>query len=116
MKLFLYSLYLVLLCCSCSQSKTIDITEFSQKDTSNAILIDVRTPMEYAEGHIENAKNINWFDADFEKQIKFINKEQVVYLYCKAGGRSAKAQQKLLDLGYKKVVNLEGGYLAFIAK
>lgn len=116
MKLFFLSFTLLFLFFSCSQSKALHITEFSQKNTNNAILIDVRTPVEYAEGHLENAKNINWFDKNFEEQVKSLDKEETIYVYCKAGGRSAKAQQKLLDMGYKNVINLEGGYLAFIAK
>lgn len=116
MKLFFLSFTLLFLFFSCSQNKALHITEFSQKNTNNAILIDVRTPVEYAEGHLENAKNINWFDKNFEEQVKSLDKEETIYVYCKAGGRSAKAQQKLLDMGYKNVINLEGGYLAFIAK
>ncbi len=116
MKLFFLSFTLLFLFFSCSQNKALHITEFSQKNTNNAILIDVRTPVEYAEGHLENAKNINWFDKNFEEQVKSLDKEETIYVYCKAGGRSAKAQQKLLDMGYNNVINLEGGYLAFIAK
>ena len=116
MKLFFLSFTLLFLFFSCSQNKALHITEFSQKNTNNAILIDVRTPVEYAEGHLENAKNINWFDKNFEEQVKSLDKEETIYLYCKAGGRSAKAQQRLLDMGYKNVINLEGGYLAFIEK
>ncbi|WP_298484253.1 rhodanese-like domain-containing protein [uncultured Maribacter sp.] len=116
MKLFFLSFTLLFLFFSCSQNKALHITEFSRKNTNNAILIDVRTPIEYAEGHLENAKNINWFDKNFEEQVKSLDKEETIYVYCKAGGRSAKAQQKLLDMGYKNVINLEGGYLAFMAK
>ncbi|WP_299431370.1 rhodanese-like domain-containing protein [uncultured Maribacter sp.] len=116
MKLFFLSFTLLFLFFSCSQNKAIHITEFSQKNINNAILIDVRTPIEYAKGHLKNAKNINWFDKNFEEQVKSLDKEETIYLYCKAGGRSAKAQQRLLDMGYKNVINLEGGYLAFVAK
>ncbi|WP_298502073.1 rhodanese-like domain-containing protein [uncultured Maribacter sp.] len=105
--------FLLFLNLSCSQSKTIDITEFSQKDTKNALLVDVRTPGEYNNGHIENAININWFDDNFAEQFNNINKEKTIYLYCKVGGRSAKAQAKLSSLGYTNVINLDGGYDAY---
>lgn len=101
---------------SCSQNKTINITEFSQNDIKNALLVDVRTPGEYNDGHIENAININWFDKDFEEQFKAVSKEKTIYLYCKVGGRSGKAQEKLTALGYKKVINLDGGYDAYKMK
>ena len=89
------------------------ITEFSQKDIKNALLVDVRTPGEYNDGHIENAVNINWFDTDFVEQFREVSKDKTIYLYCKVGGRSGRAQTKLVALGYKKVINLEGGYDAF---
>lgn len=100
----------------CAQSKSKPITEFSQNDTKSGILVDVRTPEEYAAGHIDNALNVNWFDADFAKQFESINKEETIYVYCKKGGRSAKAAHLLDSLGYKKVIDLEGGYDAYSKK
>ena len=99
----------------CAQNKTIDITEVSQKDLISGIVVDVRTPEEYSAGHLDNALNINWYDSDFATQFDAISKDETVYVYCKKGGRSAKAQEKLFSLGFKKVVNLEGGYDAFMA-
>ena len=107
---------LFLLSMGCAQSKSKPITEFSQNDTKNGILLDVRTPEEYAAGHIDNALNINWYDSDFAKQLESIGKDETIYVYCKKGGRSAKAAQLLDSLGYKKVVDLEGGYDAYSNK
>ncbi|WP_425235920.1 rhodanese-like domain-containing protein [Ulvibacterium sp.] len=92
------------------QIKSKPITEFSQKDIKDGILIDVRTPNEFGMGHLENALNINWFDTGFQKHFDTIPKDRKMYLYCKKGGRSAKAQQLLDSLGYRNVVNLIGGY------
>lgn len=110
----IFSLFFYLFFISgCAQSKSKAITEFSQNDIDNGILVDVRTPEEYHAGHLDNALNINWFDEDFVDQFKDIEKEKTIYVYCKVGGRSAKAQEKLQALGYKKVINLEGGYDAW---
>ena len=79
-------------------------------------LVDVRTPEEYSEGHLDRAVNINWYEADFTDQFDKIDKNETIYVYCKAGGRSAMAQEKLNAIGFKKVVNLEGGYDAWKAK
>ncbi len=98
----------------CAQNKTIDITEVSQKDLNSGIIVDVRTPEEYKAGHLDNALNINWYDTDFAEQFDAISKDETLYVYCKKGGRSAKAQERLFSLGFEKVVNLEGGYDAFI--
>ncbi len=99
----------------CAQSNRKPITELSQNEINSVILIDVRTPQEYAEGHIDNAININWYGEDFVKQLDALNKDQTIYVYCKKGGRSAKAFKILDSLGYS-VVDLEGGYDAYLKK
>lgn len=92
------------------------ITELTPQDLENAVLIDVRTPEEYAEGHLENAININWYDENFIDQFKDIEKEKTVYVYCKKGGRSSSAAELLNTSGYKDVVDLLGGYDAYLEK
>lgn len=116
MKYFLLISSLFFFLVGCAQSKTKPITEVSQNEFNNVILVDVRTPEEYESGHIEKAININWFDSDFEKKFASISKDETIYVYCKAGGRSLKAQEKLKALGYLKVVNLEGGHDAYSKK
>ena len=70
MKKGLLTFLFLLLCTQCTQKKELLITEFSQKDIKNAVLIDVRTPEEYQAGHLEQAININWFDTDFQNQVE----------------------------------------------
>ena len=113
MKKIILLIIFALLFAQCRQNKAIDITELSQKDLKNAVLVDVRTPEEYSEGHLKHAVNINWFDEDFVQQTKILNKEKTIYLYCQKGGRSAKAAQLLDSLGYD-VVDLLGGYEAHL--
>lgn len=81
----------------------------------NAVLIDVRTPEEFSIEKIEKAININWNNSNFETEIEKINKNKAVFLYCKAGSRSSQAAQKLKELGFLKVYNLEGGILKWNA-
>lgn len=77
-------------------------------------LIDVRTPKEFGEGTIAHAKNVNFFDSDFEAQMTaVVDKEKAVYLFCRSGRRSANAAKKLKALGFKEVYDLKGGYLAW---
>lgn len=80
------------------------------------VLIDVRTPEEFASGHLENAVNMNYFDSDFDVQLKTLDKNKTVYLYCKSGRRSANAAEKLEDMGFVKIYDLEGGILSWQAK
>ncbi|MCG2461738.1 rhodanese-like domain-containing protein [Flavobacteriaceae bacterium F89] len=89
------------------------ITDYSGKELKNGILLDVRTPEEFQEGHLDRALNINWYDSDFAEQIQRLDKEKTIYVYCKLGGRSAKASKVLDSLGFKNVVDLTGGYDTF---
>ena len=116
MKFYSSFFLLLLLNFACAQSSSKPITEVSQNELNNVILVDVRTPEEFNAGHIENARNINWFDDDFAMKIESINKDETVYVYCKKGGRSAKAARLLDSLGYKKVIDLLGGYDAYSQK
>jgi len=92
----------------------ISVSKFNKSIVKKDIqLVDVRTPQEYAQGHVSNAKNINLFDANFKNNLKQLDKNKAVFLYCRSGKRSAKASKILKELGFKKVYDLKGGYLAW---
>jgi rhodanese-related sulfurtransferase len=89
---------------------------YDRVNGKKAQLIDVRTPQEYAAGHLKNADNINIFDANFVDQIeKKYKKEEPVYVYCRSGGRSMKAAGMLKSKGFN-VVNLNGGFNGWSAQ
>ncbi|WP_231555167.1 rhodanese-like domain-containing protein [Cellulophaga sp. Hel_I_12] len=89
------------------------MAEVTAEELSKVVLLDVRTPEEFSEGHIPNALNINWFDEDFLDQAdKALPKDQTIYLYCRSGRRSGLAAEKLIALGYT-ILDLEGGYQAY---
>lgn len=95
------------------QEKVVELisaTELEKVDES-VQLIDVRTPQEYNEGHIKNAKNINFFEANFIEEMSKLNKDEPIYIYCRSGGRSGKASLKLKAAGFTKVYDLKGGIL-----
>lgn len=73
-------------------------------------LVDVRTPEEVSEGAIPNAQNIDYYSPTFDADIEKLDKDKPVVLYCRSGKRSAKCAQKLLDAGFKKIYDLEGGF------
>ena len=99
---------------SCRQADTIPISNLANESLNNAILLDVRTPEEYSFGHIESAVNVNWYDIDFKEKVSEFDRSKNIYLYCKAGGRSAKAAEVMKEMGFKNVVNLDGGYDAYL--
>lgn len=93
-----------------------DVADFAKFIADDGVqLVDVRTPEEYAEGHLEGAKNINIFDSDFvDEAMKSLDKSKPVAVYCRSGKRSADAALKLSEKGFN-VTNLEGGILAWKA-
>lgn len=78
-------------------------------------LVDVRTAEEFAEGHLNNAENIDWNSMDFGKNTAFLDKKKPVFVYCLSGGRSEKAAEKLRKSGFSKVYNLDGGMMKWRA-
>ena len=72
-------------------------------------LVDVRTPEEHDEIHIANSQNIDFKSPTFEEDILKLDKKKPVILYCKSGNRSGKCAKKLIDAGFEKIYDLEGG-------
>ena len=91
-----------------------NVTEFEkQLQSENAQLIDVRTPEEFSEGHLDNAINYSISSPDFESELNSLDKSKPVLVYCKKGGRSAKAAAKLKELGFTQIIDLDGGITAW---
>jgi thioredoxin len=104
--------------CQTSPGKTIlDPASFDAtiKSTANAVVIDVRTPEEFSKGHLQNAKNIDWNGANFDKQTENIDKTKPVFVYCLSGGRSSAAAAKMRSNGFTTVYELEGGMMKWRA-
>lgn len=97
--------------------QTIEPKQFAEKlaQNPNAQLLDVRTPEEFSSEHIDKAVNINWNDPSFTNNVASYDKSKPVYVYCKAGGRSAQAAAKLSELGFTEVYNLDGGIMKWDA-
>lgn len=118
--IFLAIICFVVLSCNGQNSKeikTIDSKAFAEKiaATQNPQILDVRTPEEFTSDHIDNAKNINWLGTTFVANVEKLDKSQPVFVYCKSGGRSQKAAEKLNELGFKTIYQLDGGMLKWDA-
>jgi rhodanese-related sulfurtransferase len=112
-----YFLFLVLIACTEKKTETVlSPQEFDAKykATANAILLDVRTVEEVANGKIASAKNIVWDDAFATKLDTLAH--QPLFVYCGSGIRSAKAAKILKEKGYEEVYELEGGMKAWKAE
>ncbi|HET8839545.1 MAG TPA: rhodanese-like domain-containing protein [Flavobacteriaceae bacterium] len=104
--------------CKAQQNPTIELISWEETKTAmaekeNIVLVDVRTPEEYAAGSVKGAENINFFDEDFKKQFAKFDKEKPVYIFCKSGNRSAKASKILAEMGFEKIYDVKGGYLSW---
>ena len=82
------------------------ITQMAEED--NFILLDVRTPEEFADGHIPGAINIPNESIGENDIAELPDKEQRIYVYCRSGNRSKQASAKLVNLGYTNVVEIGG--------
>ena len=76
-------------------------------------VIDVRTPEEYASGHVSDSLNIDIASRSFEDQVKELDPAAEYVVYCRSGNRSTQAMEKMADLGFENLTN--GGAFANLA-
>ncbi|GAA3991016.1 rhodanese-like domain-containing protein [Hymenobacter antarcticus] len=76
-----------------------------------AVLVDVRRPEEFAQGHLPEAVNIEVTAPDFAQRIASLDKDAPTYVYCRSGARSASAAGQLTQAGFAHVSNMMGGIL-----
>lgn len=121
-----YSLFIILslfiFSCTNSQVKEvgriISYQEFAKEIKKEGIeLLDVRTEREFNSGHIKNSKNIDVLNVEgFTKQIQKLDKNKPIYIYCRTGNRSRRAAKILHKAGFKDIIDLKGGYVAWEKK
>jgi thioredoxin len=120
-QVFLIIIAFVFASCNNQSTKNIEVINpaaFAEKisATQNAQILDVRTPDEFASEHIDNAVNVNWNDEDFATKAATYDKSKPVFIYCLSGGRSKKASEKLQELGFTTIYELDGGIMKWNAE
>lgn len=106
------SILLLAGCSSSSSAIDLSVTEFSNKAAeAGVITLDVRTPGEYAEGHLEGARLIDFQSGNFENEISTLDKNATYAVYCRSGNRSSQAVKVMHDAGFHNVYNLNGGVI-----
>ena len=78
------------------------------KDEKNYIILDVRRPDEYAEGHIPGAINVPNEEIGTAEIAELPDKSQLILVYCRSGRRSKEASEKMVKLGYTNIVEFGG--------
>jgi thioredoxin len=107
--------------CSNSQSTStksnLNAVEFQKKmqELPNAPVVDVRTPDEFNNGHLQNAVNININSENFNQEVNKLDKSKPVFVYCLSGNRSARAAKSMRETGFKEVYELYGGMMKWRA-
>lgn len=94
-----------------AQVVTIDWAKALEMQKAGAVLIDVRTPAEVAEGAVEGYINIPLQEA--EQRLNEFPKDKDLLIYCRSGKRSMAVSNFLIQNGYERVFNVEGGILAY---
>lgn len=91
----------------------LEFVEAARSD-GTAVVMDVRRPSEYAEGHLADAVNLDWLDqAAFRKGLEQLDKGRTYYIYCRSGRRSREAATRMRQEGFA-VVDMKGGYLRWM--
>ncbi len=81
----------------------------------SVVVVDVRTPAEFAEGHLDRAELVDFNDAEFREQIAQFDRSATYLVYCHSGNRSGQATAIMAELGFANVYDLDGGIGAWQA-
>ncbi|MBC6609648.1 rhodanese-like domain-containing protein [Hymenobacter sp. BT507] len=94
---------------SCSSNSSVTPTETAALlQKPDVVVLDVRTPEEYADGHLAGARNIDFKSSDFDDRIAQLDKSKTYVLYCASGNRSGKTAKLMTEKGFPKVENAGG--------
>ena len=110
------SLLLLLTACGGSSANVtnLDVDGFASNiKNPGVIVLDVRTPGEFATGHIENAINIDVEGMTFDSEIAKLDKNVEYAVYCRSGRRSVVATEKMAEAGFTKLTNLKDGVISW---
>ncbi len=80
---------------------------------SSTIVVDVRTPAEYADGHLYKSRLIDYYKTDFWSRMALLPKNATIIVYCRVGRRSKDTETKLREMGFLHVYNMVGGFDAW---
>lgn len=83
------------------------------KQRKEIVVLDVRTPDEFAAGHLKDAKNIDFLEGDFAKRVAEVEGRPII-VHCASGGRSTKALKVLETRNFPQIYHLKGGYKAWV--
>lgn len=90
-----------------------EAAELLKKDPGEILILDVRTPAEFKQGHLPNARNMDFFGGRFDQDVQQLPRDKPILLYCRSGKRSAGAAEILKEAGIKNVIHMRDGMNAW---
>ncbi|MEA1902677.1 MAG: rhodanese-like domain-containing protein [Actinomycetota bacterium] len=90
-----------------------EANELVQDPPAGVVILDIRTPEEYAEGHLEDSIMIDFYAADFQDRLDELDKTVPYLVYCRSGNRSATAVGMMEDLEFLEIYEMDGGIVAW---
>ncbi len=85
-------------------------------NNTDFLIIDVRTPAEFAEDHIANAVNIDYYSESFKGKLNDLDKDKAYLIYCRSGNRSGNALKLMAELGFREVHDISGGIVSWMSE
>ncbi|MCB2147780.1 MAG: rhodanese-like domain-containing protein [Deltaproteobacteria bacterium] len=79
----------------------------------DVVLLDVRTPKEFEEGHIQMALLLDYYSSDYVDRLKALDRNKTYLIYCRSGNRSGKSLAIFDKLGFRHVYNLDTGVIGW---
>lgn len=92
-----------------------DAAALADDPPADLVVLDVRTPEEFAEGHLDGAVLVDFYDADFTDQLAALDPDVPYLVYCQSGNRSGQTLSVMDQLGFSSVVDVGGGIVAWNA-
>ena len=96
-----------------STISAVDAAAIADAPPADLVVLDVRTPEEFAEGHLEGAVLVDFYDADFADQLAALDPDVPYLLYCRSGNRSGETLGVMEQLGFTSVADVGGGIIAW---
>jgi rhodanese-related sulfurtransferase len=93
-----------------------DASSLQSDPPDGLVVLDVRTPEEFADGHIEGATMIDFYSPNFRDQLAELDPDQPYLIYCRSGNRSGQTRAILEELDFADVADVDGGIVAWQAE
>jgi rhodanese-related sulfurtransferase len=90
-----------------------DASSIVASPPAGLVVLDVRTPEEYAEGHLDGAVLVDFYDSDFADQLGQLDPEVPYLVYCRSGNRSGQTLTLMEQLGFGSASDVDGGIVAW---